>query len=515
MAMNSAVSLPPPTMPAGETDPTLPYQSKWLADRSPVKIFVKSRRIGISWAEAFDAVSLASRQRGANCFYISYNKEMTEGFVQDCLFWVKTLRQAEPELLEEEFKETRPGSPDGVRVQSFKLKFNSGYMIQTFSSTPRNLRSKGRPRERLIVDEAAFCESLSEIHKAGMSFINWRGEVRFISTHNGADSLFAEWVSECEKGLRDWSLHRVSFDDALAQGFFKRVCLVTGEKWSPELEKGYRAAIIKAHGENADEELFCIPTAGADSYFPRALVEGCMVEGPIISWEGSSSFNAKPLPERAAGCADWISRRLDPLLADIDSSAEWGFGLDFARTSDLTVLAPMQCTSGLARSVPFLVELRNIPFQQQQQIVVAVLSRLGRFRACLDARGNGQQIAEAMLDKFGTGVECVMLTEPYYAENFPRYKAALQDRAIELPRSSEVIADHRAIRLVNKVPRVFPTRGSRGRRHADAAVALMLAYASTLRAIAEPEFSAARPRRSLHLLDRVRRGTRFGGFHHA
>jgi len=104
-----------------------------------------------------------------------------------------------------------------------------------------------------------------------------------------------------------------------------------------------------------------------------------------------------------------------------------------------------------------------------------------------------------------------MLTEPYYAENFPRYKAALQDRAIAMPRSAEVIADHRAVRLVNRVPRVFPTRGSRGRRHGDSAVALMLAYASTLRAASEPEFASSRPRSNF--FERIRRGINTGGFH--
>jgi phage FluMu gp28-like protein len=30
----------------------LPYQQAWLADDSQVKVYEKSRRIGISWAEA-------------------------------------------------------------------------------------------------------------------------------------------------------------------------------------------------------------------------------------------------------------------------------------------------------------------------------------------------------------------------------------------------------------------------------------------------------------------------------
>ena len=36
-------------------DVLLPYQKIWIADDSPLKIAEKSRRTGITWAEAADA----------------------------------------------------------------------------------------------------------------------------------------------------------------------------------------------------------------------------------------------------------------------------------------------------------------------------------------------------------------------------------------------------------------------------------------------------------------------------
>ena len=63
------------------------YQVDWIADKSQVKIMEKSRRIGISYAEAADDVLYAARAEGANVYYISYNKEMTAGFIQDCATW--------------------------------------------------------------------------------------------------------------------------------------------------------------------------------------------------------------------------------------------------------------------------------------------------------------------------------------------------------------------------------------------------------------------------------------------
>ena len=63
------------------------YQVKWVEDQSPVKIMEKSRRIGLSYSEAADDVLYAASAEGANVYYISYNKEMTQGFIQDCANW--------------------------------------------------------------------------------------------------------------------------------------------------------------------------------------------------------------------------------------------------------------------------------------------------------------------------------------------------------------------------------------------------------------------------------------------
>ncbi|KMQ73779.1 hypothetical protein [Marinobacter subterrani] len=57
----------------------LGYQQKWVADNSAVKVIEKSRRIGLSYAEAADDVLYAASDEGANVYYISYNKEMTQG----------------------------------------------------------------------------------------------------------------------------------------------------------------------------------------------------------------------------------------------------------------------------------------------------------------------------------------------------------------------------------------------------------------------------------------------------
>jgi hypothetical protein len=132
-----------------------------------VKIIEKSRRIGISYAEAADDVLYAASAEGANVYYISYNKDMTAGFINDCATWAKAFNaaagQIEESLIEIEDKQ----------ILTYTIKFDSGHMIQAFTSNPRNLRSKGRPGERLLIDEAAFVDDIQELLKAAMAMTMW------------------------------------------------------------------------------------------------------------------------------------------------------------------------------------------------------------------------------------------------------------------------------------------------------------------------------------------------------
>ena len=49
----------------------LPYQIKWIEDRSPLRIIQKSRQAGITYADSFHSVELASRRGARHDVYIS------------------------------------------------------------------------------------------------------------------------------------------------------------------------------------------------------------------------------------------------------------------------------------------------------------------------------------------------------------------------------------------------------------------------------------------------------------
>ncbi len=459
----------------------LPYQQRWIADDSPLKIAEKSRRTGITWAEAADATLSAAADKtagGCNHFYVGSNKEMAREFIDAVAMWAKSFNKVASAVQEEIFVD------DGDKeILTFVVHFpNSGFKIQALSSNPKNLRGM---QGNVTIDEAAFHERLAEVLKAALALTMWGAKVRLISTHNGVDNLFCELIQDSRAGKKRYSIHRITLDDALADGLYKRICLVTGQPWTAEAQQQWRDNLLKdtATEEDALEEYFCVPKASGGSYMSRVLIESAMTSGaPVLRFEGSAEFNQWPEPQRNAVINEWLNGHLTPLLTALNVNDRHCFGEDFGRSGDLTVIAPLAIGQDLVRRCPFIVELRNVPFRNQEQVLFHIVDRLPRLTGGqLDARGNGQYLAEQARYRYGSGViDMVMLTQGWYLENMAPFKAAFEDGNLFIPKDADILSDLRAIQVIRGVPKLPDgNTGSNRQRHGDAAVALCLAWAAS------------------------------------
>ena len=486
---------------SGSPDILLPYQSAWCADDAQVAVHEKSRRIGISWTEAADASLYAAQKGSGNVYYQSYAMDMTKQFITDCAFWAKKYQLAASAVEEVVLKD-----PD-KDILAFQIRFSSGRMIQALSSSPRQLRSKGGPGDVAILDEFAFVDDQAELLKAAMAFLMWGGRVKVISTHNGEDNPFNQLTEEIRARKKPYSLHRTTFDDAIDDGLAKRIFLRMGRKWTPEAEAEWRQSIIDSYGDDAEEELFCVPSKGEGAFFTRSMIKNSMKPDiPVISWWKPTEWEEEPDPIRREECEAWCEDTLMPLIKRLPEKHHW-FGEDFARNQNLTVIWPGHMKPDLTIRVPFGIELANIPFRQQEQVLFYLIDRLPRFAGGgMDARGNGQALAEYAMQRYGAErIHRVMLTDKWYAQNFPVYKASIADGEMELPESDEVLEDHRAVKKIRGVPKISDqeTKGEKGvKRHGDSAIAgVMLRYAIEEIPYAE-KWSAltSRPRHSAQLL---------------
>lgn len=203
---------------------------------------------------------------------------------------------------------------------------------------------------------------------------------------------------------------------------------------------------------------------------------------PILRYAQKDYFAEIADYLRYAEVADWCDENLAPLLEALEKEhfAASYFGEDFARSGDLTDILPLLEMQDASFRNPFLVELRNIPYQQQEQILFYIVDRLPRFSGgALDSTGNGDYLAERAMQEYGANcIAKVKLSESWYRENMPRYKAAFEDRTILLPKDADIIADHRALKIIKGIARV-PEERTKGqdkkKRHGDSAIAGSLA----------------------------------------
>lgn len=476
----------------------LPYQQAWVADQSQLKVAEKSRRIGLTWAEASDNVLNAASERaagGRNAYYIGYNMDMAIEYIEACAMWARVFNQAASQVEEGEelFKD---GNADKA-IKTYTIRFASGFRIVALSSRPANLRGK---QGDVIIDEAAFHGALDELIKAALALLIWGDRVRIISTHDGDQNKFNELITEIRSKTRKGSVHRTTFKEAVAQGLYRRVCLRKGIAWTQAEEDAWVADVYDFYSTAAEEELDVVPSQGSGAWLTSSLIESRMYDAPVLRYTAPKGFEQLSDHEREQTIQEWLDSEVAPLLEKLDPDLQSVFGQDFGRSGDLSVMVPAQIQQNLQRKTPFILELRNMPHKQQIQIAKFVIKGMPRFvKGVFDARGNGHALAEFMAQEFGwSRIELLMFTEGWYREHMPPMKAAFEDGLILLPRDKDSLADLRAIKMIKgvaRVPEKKTTGGDGGQRHGDAGIAVALMYYASRFPGAEIEFTAM-PRHS-------------------
>lgn len=467
----------------------LSYQSRAVglleSTACQVLFIEKSRRIGLTWGFASYAVIRAARAKeagGMDVMYISYSQEMTREFIDACAMWARAFASAAFELEEFLFDDS---DKEGERsIQAFRIKFASGFEIVGLSSAPRSLRGK---QGVVMIDEAAFVDSLKELLKAALAFLMWGGQVVVCSTHNGVDNEFNKQIQDILAGRTGYDHMRIDFDQALEEGLYQRICLVSGKEWSAEAEAEWRENIIKFYGDGADEELFCIPTMGSGTWLSSPLIEARMTsDALVLCLDLPPNFLQLGELERATLLAPFMAE-LVVALAELDPDALYAFGFDFARVADLSIGTLLAIDKVMKRRVALTVEMRGVPGDEQKLIVKTILKACRRLvGAAFDATGMGWTVAEDMGRIFGLRenedssglVWAIKFSQDWYRINMPPLKAAFEDDAIAISKHEDHLTDLRLLKVVRGIPMVPAVRtGETGKkRHGDFAIALALAY---------------------------------------
>lgn len=391
-------------------DLLLPYQARTL-DRlyAGVSLLVieKSRRIGLTWGLAAYAVLKAAAQPsagGMNAWYMGYDMEMAREFIDTCAMWARAFgiaaEAADEELLDE------------GDVQAFRIRFASGFKIVALPSVPRALRGK---QGLVIIDEAAFHKDLAEVLKAAVALLMWGGQVVVVSTHDGVANPFNLMLDDVRSGRRKGETVTITFDEAIAAGLYERVKMAADIKGRQIPGKAEWISDIRdTYGDDAAEELDCIPKEGSGSWLDAAALAAC--EHPDAG-----------RPELYAGGLYFMGR-------------------DVARRRDLPVIHGYELVGDVLWMRDRWLE-RGATFQAQDDAAAELIRTRRMTRYFIDQTGMGEKVVEDEQRRYGeTRVQGVLLTGP----NRLDLAIALKDRVdrclLRVPPKPEIRTDFRAIK---------------------------------------------------------------------
>lgn len=400
------------SLPLG--DLLLPYQQTTSALLATTSLLVieKSRRIGLTWGLASDAVLTAAAEKsagGQDVMYISYSQDMTREFVDACAMWAKAMMGVSADVGELLFAD-QDESGKTREIKAFRISFASGFEIMALSSAPRSLRGK---QGLLIIDEAAFVDSLVELLKAAMAFLIWGGKVVVVSTHNGVDNPFNVLLDEIHSEKRKGKTLTITFNDALAQGLYERIALVKGETPSAEGKAAFIADVRGYYGDDAEEELDCVPKTGAGCFLP---------------------------PEDLAAC-----EHPDAAKPELYNKGLVVIGRDVARRRDLAVIWAFEIVGNMLW-LRQRWEKSKATFKEQDDVFDKMFVSYRVLRANIDQTGMGEKVVEDQVAIKGDRVQGVLFTGPNKLDMAFALKKRVEEHTIVIPPDPAIRADFRAIK---------------------------------------------------------------------
>lgn len=497
------------------------HQADWLkvCATEDLAIAKKGRRTGITYATALDHTIIAASSRAAggdNVYYIADTKDKGLEFVGYCAHMARVMSQAMADgwqgIEVTLFEDVRPDGSTKM-ITAYRIRFASGFQIVALSSNPASLRGL---QGIIIIDEAAFHRNVQAVLDAASAMIIWGGKIRIISTHNGAKNAFNQLVLDAEAGRSPFKVFTATFDDAVANGLYERVCLIKGWTPTPEGKRAWYLKVRGTYGSNLAamrEELDCIPRDGSGVALPAVLIERAMrEERPILRLALDADFAAQDPELRKYWCDEWMRVHLFPVLTRLDPALEHYFGHDFARHRDFSIFTPLALDRLLTKRVPFILEMHKVPTRQQEQILWTIIDRLPNFRAgAMDATGSGETLAEYTGDKYGSRILQIKLNDAWYRSNMGQFVAGFEDGLFDLPRDANLRNDLRSLELIDgiiKLPGLTQKdlTDTDLKRHGDGAISLALANHATLAKVNPGvEVHTAAPRASTAMLRGYRR----------
>lgn len=388
-----------------------PYQRKWIRDKSLRKLADKSRQVGFSWTEAFTStVELANGDW--DIFITTRDEELAKQFIEDCRQWAKVIGAAC------ELDDDALVDKDVISC----LRFSSGKSVRVISSSPTAVIGR---RGKIIIDEFGDHKDQKKLFEAAEPCTTWGFPLVIYSAHyHGKGTFFAELVRKHEE--YGFSYHRVTFEQAVAEGLLDRILEKAGRvevgtfkmgyegrKTTKDEQRAYCNAKRKSVGNKIyDQAYMCIPSDEEGQFIALALYEPCERPGILLDY-----------------------RQL------FSCSGDLYVGWDFARYAHLSVIWVIE-KAGLQYVTRYVLPMHKKPTPYQNARFDEIMAVPNVRRACIDRTGPGIGATDYAIDKHGSFmVEGVNFTAPIKETLAHRGRQYLEERSLIVPDNPMYRAD--------------------------------------------------------------------------
>lgn len=466
----------------------LPYQRRWVEDRSSLKMVVKARQIGYSFAATLQAL-LRCLERKTTWIFLSKGERQSKLLMEKVQEHIQSCG-----IVAQAFEST---FFEGASQKQLEVRLPNGSVIYGLPSNPDTARGYSG---NVTLDEFAFHADAAKIYSALFPTITRGYSLEVISTPNGQQGKFYELAKAA--GMADGRIANSELRAARDEAPIRDSLLAT--RWSPHWCDVYEAVrqglkinveLLRAGCDDEptfQQEFCCQFVSTAENFFSPELLAACLsaearTDTPahqLASASGidQSGFGRRRLDgtiEGPATTGQVLERNVFPA-----SGSEFFLGIDIGRQHDRTVFwldevtalgcHPEAADAGRgALRAPAGGQSPPLPGAEENQSIARIVRTLDRApfadqlecareflrleredgsplvrRAAIDATGIGAMLAETLAAEFGPRVEPVIFTAAVKENLAFRTKRRMEKQLSLLPDTREV---RRAFSAVKRV----------------------------------------------------------------
>ncbi len=443
----------------------LPYQIQWLKDKSLIKIWSKSRRIGATFVQAYEDVQDIVERREytpgrpvTRVYFASKDEDAGKEYIEYCLRYAKVFQMVANDLGTEIIEED-----NNKKVKRRTLEFANGGKIIALSSAPTAFNSKGG---KIVWDEAALHKDQKSMWSGAQPAAKvWGYPIRILSTHKGKLTWFFRACKRAKEGMNGFSLHTVTIVDAVREGLYNRVM---NRETTEEEREAYVEEIRRScdDEETFQEDYMANPQDATTAYFPYDIIMPCEHDGVLRTLE-----------------------QLEECKGNL-----YG-GWDVARHRDMSVITIIE-KLGLHFYVRFIHAMEKTPFKIQRVWLNKTMILPRMLRMCIDQSGIGLPLAEDAQEKYGAfRVEGITFSAQIKERMAVDCRQNFEDRRIIIP-DDETLREsiHSIKKFVTSAGNTrFDAERTDATGHADHFWALALSLHAGLNANCGPTWAESQP----------------------